>query len=198
MQSGYWPQLLLLSCFLWGCSGQQDPPNNLAASDFSSKHQAPPAEEPKILQGITKAHNRIRQTVAVPPLIWDNNLAAIAQNWANTCTYSHNPTETSTQLGENIFIIFSPDKNSNIASPEQVVESWADERQCYDYQSNTCTACPYSTMCGHYTQLVWSTSKKVGCGMANCAAGSPNGNGPMQIWVCNYEPPGNWVGQRPY
>jgi len=37
---------------------------------------------------------------------------------------------------------------------------WADEEKCYDYDSNTCAE---GHMCGHYTQIVWSTTRKLGC-----------------------------------
>ena len=45
-------------------------------------------------------------------------------------------------------------------------------------------------MCGHYTQVVWRKSLRVGCGMATCGA--------TEVWVCNYDPAGNWDGERPY
>jgi len=45
-------------------------------------------------------------------------------------------------------------------------------------------------VCGHYTQIVWRDTKQVGCGVAR--------DNRREIWVCNYDPPGNWVGHRPY
>ena len=47
-------------------------------------------------------------------------------------------------------------------------------------------------MCGHYTQMVWQTSTKVGCAMAVCE------DSQEQVWVCQYQPAGNWVGKKPY
>jgi hypothetical protein len=57
----------------------------------------------------------------------------------------------------------------------------------YDYKSNTCHQ---GGPCGHYTQVVWSGTRELGCGVAR----SPS----REIWVCNYNPPGNYIGQRPY
>lgn len=43
---------------------------------------------------------------------------------------------------------------------------------------------------GHFTQLVWQGTKRVGCGAVNCD------NDDTQGWflVCEYDPPGNVVG----
>ena len=72
--------------------------------------------------------------------------------------------------------------------PSKVVDSWGGEKGFYDHTSNRCRA---GKVCGHYTQVVWRDSTEVGCGMAVCANAS-------QVWVCNYRPPGNYVGQKPY
>ena len=66
-----------------------------------------------------------------------------------------------------------------------VVETWAAELADYDAKKNRCKG-----VCGHYTQIVWRKSQRLGCGMASC--------GDTEVWVCNYDPPGNFLGQRPY
>src|SRR5712691_6171246 len=59
------------------------------------------------------------------------------------------------------------------------------EARNYDYASNRCHG-----VCGYYTQIVWRDTREVGCGVAR---------GPgREVWVCDYSPPGNWVGRRPY
>ncbi|MBT3220365.1 MAG: hypothetical protein HN348_14865 [Proteobacteria bacterium] len=60
------------------------------------------------------------------------------------------------------------------------------EQEYYNYGTNGC-----SDGCGHYTQLVWSSTERVGCAFDNCADGS-------EIWMCTYDPPGNVVGEKPY
>ena len=45
----------------------------------------------------------------------------------------------------------------------------------------------FSMETGHFTQLVWKGTKSVGCGKATC-------NG-LDIYVCNYDPAGNWERQ---
>jgi len=47
--------------------------------------------------------------------------------------------------------------------------------------------------------VVWRGSARLGCGVAKCSKNSPFSGFPdWQLWVCNYDPPGNYVGQRPY
>jgi hypothetical protein len=41
------------------------------------------------------------------------------------------------------------------------------------------------------TQVVWRESVRLGCGTASCNDGGV-------IWVCNYDPPGNYLGNMPY
>ena len=69
--------------------------------------------------------------------------------------------------------------------PTDVVGVWAAEARDYSYRANTCHG-----VCGHYTQLIWSDTREVGCAVARDAS--------REVWVCNYDPPGNWVGVRPY
>jgi hypothetical protein len=113
----------------------------------------------------------------------------VAQSWANGCRFEHNTTRG--QRGENLYA------SSQITSVEAVIASWASEASDYSYATNTCAQ---GEVCGHYTQLVWRATTSVGCGVKTCQTGSPfSGAGPeWQLWVCNYSPPGNISGQRPY
>jgi pathogenesis-related protein 1 len=130
---------------------------------------------------IVSAHNMVRARVEVPPLVWSGRLASIAQAWANNLLtrndFSHRPDP---HYGENLFEIMGAN-----ASSAEVVGDWASESRRYNYTSNKCRG-----VCGHYTQIVWRDTKEVGCAIAR-------GNG-REVWVCNYDPPGNWVGKRPY
>ena len=61
---------------------------------------------------------------------------------------------------------------------------WYDEIAKYSFKKPT-----FSMETGHFTQVVWTTTTQVGCGMTQCKG--------LDIWVCNYDPPGNWEGQYP-
>ncbi|KAK4849585.1 hypothetical protein QYF36_026341 [Acer negundo] len=42
----------------------------------------------------------------------------------------------------------------------QAVQMWVNEKSDYDYNSNTCAP---GKVCGHYTQVVWRNSVRIGC-----------------------------------
>jgi pathogenesis-related protein 1 len=163
----------------------------------------PPAAalEPAAMQGMLATHNQVRASVGVPPLQWSGQMAAYAQQWAehlavnNGCKMQHRSHANANplQAGENLYWA-SPLRWSDgrievqAISPAQVAQDWASERNDYNYVSNTCRP---GAQCGHYTQMVWRSTTEVGCGMTVC----PDKG---QLWVCNYNPPGNWVGEKPY
>ena len=159
---------------------------------------SPPLPNPQTLAGqIVAAHNRVRAAVdpaAVPPLPsleWSEDLAQIARQWAAQCRFAHNPQLEDRQLGENLAAF--TDVTGTI---EKAVGGWAAEASDYDLAHNRCAP---GAVCGHYTQLVWRDTRQVGCAVVDCDRNSPFPNFPRwQLWVCDYSPPGNWVGERPY
>ena len=139
--------------------------------------------EPAQFRGIVAAHNYWRNQVNVPALSWSPALAQTAQQWANQLQSRGCPMQHShSNYGENL-AAFS---NMN-ATPQMAAGMWADERVDYNHNNNACRA---GKQCGHYTQMVWRETKELGCGVAAC--------GNTQVWVCNYAPAGNYIGQTPY
>lgn len=151
---------------------------------------APGADpEPGRLAGITRLHNAVRAGVGVPPLAWDATIATTAAAWAEQCSWMHS---RAPGLGENL-AAFAPPQSG---SAQKTVGGWADEVADYDYAANTCAS---GKQCGHYTQVVWSTSQRLGCAVNVCSTGSPFPSfSNWEIWVCNYSPAGNIVGRKPY
>lgn len=135
------------------------------------------------IQQMLSAHNSWRKRTGVPPLTWSPQLANYAQEWANKLArenkFEH---RKNSPYGENLAWA-----GGQQLSPERVVNMWGEEVKDYNYNANSCKP---GKMCGHYTQIVWRNTKQVGCGMARS-----NGK---EVWVCNYNPPGNYRGQRPY
>jgi pathogenesis-related protein 1 len=127
------------------------------------------------------AHNAVRSRVGVPPLQWSERLAASSQEWADTLLarhrFEHRP---NARYGQNLFEI-----TGGGSSSQQVVNAWASESRNYDYNSNQCRG-----VCGHYTQIIWAGTQEVGCAVARSEG--------REVWVCEYDPPGNWIGKRPY
>ncbi|HTI80559.1 MAG TPA: CAP domain-containing protein [Acetobacteraceae bacterium] len=140
-----------------------------------------PAPASALAQEMLDRHNAVRARVGVPPLSWSDSLAQTAQDWADyliaTNALFHSPDN---RYGENLYGI-----SGGTASPSDVVSFWAQEAAGYDIRRDTCRG-----VCGHYTQLVWRNTRELGCAAATNAA--------RQVWVCEYSPPGNIVGFRPY
>ncbi|GLT80401.1 hypothetical protein SLA2020_518420 [Shorea laevis] len=128
--------------------------------------------------------NAARYTVRIRPLVWDEKLARYARWYANQrrndCALRH----SNGPYGENIFWGSGDDW-----SPAQAVAAWVLERKWYNYWSNSCAG---GEECGHYTQIVWGSTKRMGCARVTCTGGRG------VFIICNYDPPGNYVGERPY
>ena len=184
------------------CGGDD---GDMAASDANGNSADAPGGvgEPASLAGITLAHNQVRAMVdtsgiaagPLPPMQWDPVIAANAKAWAEMCIDNDAPTglvdhSSSTYrsnvggfayVGENIFA-----SGAAPASPTQAVEVWAQEKQSFTYPSGC------SGTCGHYTQVVWRTSVKLGCANVTC-----NGLQYKGVVLCEYGPGGN-SGGAPY
>ena len=139
------------------------------------------AQEGPLARDMLSSHNAVRAKVGVPALVWSEDLARVAQEWANTLIaerrFDHRP---KSKYGENLFRI-----DGARTTPQKVVEQWASEAANFNYKANRCKG-----ECGHYTQIVWRSTREVGCAVAR--------GGAREVWVCEYAPPGNYVGRRPY
>jgi pathogenesis-related protein 1 len=148
---------------------------------------------------IVEAHNKWRAEAGLTEkLSYSTSLAASAQDWVNTlkrtnaCQMRHSKPDG--RYGENLFWASAlkwSDGHRELqkVSSEKVVDSWGSERADYDYAHNHCE---HGKMCGHYTQMVWRSTTAVGCAVAVCE------NTQEQVWACQYQPAGNWVGNKPY
>ncbi len=198
----------LLALLLCGACGADDAPpgdgDGGADLDAGAVIDAPPGGaidappvvgEPPGLEGTVAAHNAERALVGVGPLTWDPALAAIADAWVRQCVDNQAPTGLvdhnagrsngyPTYVGENIY------GAGGQASGTAATASWIREKQYYHRDTNSCDA---GRVCGHYTQVVWRNTTKIGCALYNCA-GFQYGS----TVVCNYGPGGNVGGQPPY
>ncbi|HIO92337.1 MAG TPA: SCP-like extracellular [Leucothrix mucor] len=190
--------ILFLSLFLVLACSANKPPKQVQ----NSRTINPSIMSSFNVQGTLASHNSVRTQLGLVPLRWSNKLARYAQQWANhqantqNCAMQHRPQQAGPfkQVhGENLFWA-SPKRWSDgkvelqELSIERVVKAWTDEVVDYDYNSNSCRQ---GEQCGHYTQIVWRETRAVGCAIAVCSDQS-------QLWVCNYDPPGNYIGEQPY
>ncbi len=129
---------------------------------------------PPMAAALLAEHNAVRARHCAPPLTWSPRLAAVAQAWAehlrdHRCGFDH----SQSPYGENL-----AGGTAGSLDAAGIVGMWADEESAYDFARGG-----FSGQTGHFTQVVWRETTEVGCGSVTC-------NG-MDLWVCNYAPPGN-------
>jgi pathogenesis-related protein 1 len=136
------------------------------------------------IKAITAYHNKVRADVGVGPLQWSRALANYAQEWADslantTCAMKH---RTEPLYGENLF-----QGTEGAYTAVDGAKAWESEKK--DYHGNVLTRSNAQAV-GHYTQMVWRDTRMLGCGEAMC-------NNTL-IVTCNYDPPGNFIGRKPF
>jgi hypothetical protein len=166
-------------------------------------------------QAMLDGHNGIRSDVAsglvadqptatnMVKLDWDDDLSQVVQNWVGRCTWGHNPNRTSeyaalvggnTYVGENLAVYLTSGSPPNLV--DFAMDSWVDEVADYTYGPIDSSSVGAT---GHYTQIVWAGTHRVGCGLAICpgsAFGYPNYTG--YFLGCDYAQGGNYIGSYPY
>jgi hypothetical protein len=138
---------------------------------------------------ILAAHNSYREEVDIPPLTWCDDLASHAKKWAkHLASLGGEDLQHSedTGEGENLWM-----GTSGAYTYTQMVDSWGEEKEYFEEGTfpDISSTGDWSDV-GHYTQIVWKKTKKVGCAIA-----SAGGN---DIFVCRYSPPGNFEGEDVY
>ncbi|KAM4043866.1 serotriflin-like [Anomaloglossus baeobatrachus] len=149
-------------------------------------HKLISCEHEHIKNYIVNRHNELRSQVKPAPsnmlqMEWDDEAAVNAAKWANECQNSHSKADqreiTTFGCGENLYMANRPHNWT------KVIQGWWDENQ-YFYHGKGATE--DGAVTGHYTQLVWYKSYKLGCAVSFC----PNQK-LSYFFVCHYCPSGN-------
>lgn len=155
-------------------------PALMGATDFTGRFE----------QRVLAAHNRERSALGVEPLQWDPALAASARVWAThlsaTNRFEHAPEPESEPEGENLWA-----GTRGYYALEAMVDGWLREKRFFrpgTFPNNSTTGRVEDV--GHYTQLVWRQTRRVGCAMATGAR--------EDVLVCRYSQAGNYRGERPF
>lgn len=167
----------------------------------SGGHTNPLAQD--VIDAFVAAHNQARSgpltpppSPALPPVSWDAILADSVYNYAIGCQggtnglLSHNANRStdyqalggSGYVGENIY-----GSSGSGATPDDAMSLWMSEASSYDYASGNIGSA------GHYTQIVWRDSVRIGCAIVDCPALTYH-----NTVICDYAPGGNISGQKPY
>ncbi|KAL6742286.1 hypothetical protein Aduo_015450 [Ancylostoma duodenale] len=126
-------------------------------------------------------------------MVYDCDIEESAMRHAKGCYFAHSPAHTRENLGENLYYT-SELRLDKIEAAEQGIKAWFDELAEYGVgQENVLTNQLWNrpnTQIGHYTQMVWQDTFKLGCYVEWCSS--------MTYVVCQYGPKGNWLGDLIY
>lgn len=150
-------------------------------------HGSPVDNNSDFSERILEAHNQERRRLGLASLTWNAQLAAHAKAYARvlarTRRFQHSALSTRSGEGENLW-----KGTSGAYSLEEMMSHFLNERRAFHpgiFPKVTKTASWEDV--GHYTQMIWPTTREVGCALAS-ARGTD--------WlVCRYAPQGNVVGQ---
>ena len=136
---------------------------------------------------VLAVHNAARAQAGVTPLAWDPALgdaaAAYAVQLALTNSFQHSNRRARPGVGENLWM-----GTRGAFSYEAMVGRWASEQR--DFMPGIFPTVSRSgnwETVGHYTQMVWPTTIRVGCAVAS--------NARNDFLVCRYSPAGNIDGR---
>lgn len=158
---------------------------------------------------ICTEHNKLRAKHGTQALTWSTDLAKFAQDWVNQCKTSLPDANGNTFFchksncgggnpnGENLSFHYGDPQ-----PPENVVQGWYCEIDAYDFNDpkltgGTMFGCKPeenpNKVTGHFTQVVWADSARLGCAKNTCSLGGNTG----PLWACEYSPPGNFNANQP-
>ncbi len=141
-----------------------------------------------ISRQLPDAHNRERALVGAPPLQWDAGLALSAIAYGPVLAASgrlqHSPRASRPGQRENLW------RGTAYAYlPAQMVGSWAAEKRMFRPGIFPAVSATGNWLdVSHYTQMIWPTTTRVGCGVFR----SPQ----WDYLICRYTPAGNVDGKR--
>ncbi len=166
---------------------QQQPKNSVNTNTNNNNVGNTQGQSTDFINTILKIHNNERAAVSVTPLVWSNTLAADAKSWAEHLakigTLQHS---TGNGYGENLSFR-SDSRGPSAISTASLLQGWVNEKNGYSVHP---FQWPGDKAQGHYTQMVWKTTTKIGCGIAT--------SGNSVYLACQYTPQGNIQGKSPY
>ena len=183
------PGLLALA-LLAACASSRPPgADGRLVWERASPHPAP-QDLGNYQQRILAVHNRERGLVGVPPLIWDPALAAAAAGYGPALSrlgkLEHSDYSTRRGQGENLFM-----GTRGAYSLDEMTADWVAEKKLYRrgiFPQVSRTG--HFSDVGHYTQMVWRTTTRVGCAIHSDAR--------WDFLICRYSPPGNVLGHSAF
>ena len=145
---------------------------------------------PQLAEQALRLHNHERAALGLPPLVWNDQLAKSAEDWAAKLSRSgmlqHEHQGDSSGQGENLWM-----GSRDGYSIDEMIGDWSGEKA--RFRRGKMPSISHQgdwEAVGHYSQMVWRETRAVGCAIAH----SPD----WDVLVCRYDPPGNVWGQNPF
>lgn len=179
--------MLLSLLLLAGCSAPQEVPDRVVEPRRFEENA--PRGDDRLRETMLAMHNRARADVRMPPLSWDPALAKDAKAYAKELArrqvfeHSKQPTGPAAQ-GENLWT-----GTRGAYRHDEMAQHWIDERRDFVNRPvpNISRTGKFGDV-GHYTQIVWDGTARVGCAIAS--------NRRDEYLVCRYSPAGNVWGRK--
>lgn len=135
----------------------------------------------EVKQEFIQRHNYYRSEQGAVDIKWSDDLAQEANKWVVQIAKEDKMMHSNMEYGENIYT------STDIVSPSHVVDRWASEKDFYHGEK---ISTQNFHLFGHYTQIIWNSTREVGCAMAVSKSGK-------YYWVCEYSPSGNYIDETP-
>lgn len=179
--------LLLPLLLLAACSPAQETPDRVLEPRRSEANA--PRGGARLREAMLALHNEARAAARMPPLAWDEKLAEDAEDYARDLArrgvfeHSKQPNGPAAQ-GENLWT-----GTRGAYRYEEMARHWIDERRVFvNAPIPNVSRTGRFVDAGHYSQIVWSTTTRVGCALAS--------NRRDDYLVCRYSPAGNVWGRK--
>lgn len=132
-------------------------------------------------------HNKYRAAHGAPALVWDDTLAAASDAFADKCIFGHDKNR-GPGIGENIYAAGSsaPLSDTDTIWATESTSDWYNEISDWNFALGKTKG----GVTGHFTQVVWKATTKLGCAIANCPGMLMENS---VFVVCRYSPGGNFV-----
>ena len=164
----------------------------IVQAEMNAKHNRASAAETqkalhaKFVSDMLQYHNHYRAYHSAPSLTISQRLNHIAQKYADqlaaTGKFEHSGNKFGNEnLGENLYMQWIS-RGKVPVSAKEAAKSWYDEIEHYSFNRPQ-----YSEETGHFTQMVWRSSQRLGVGVALSA------DGREVYMVTNYYPAGNII-----
>eukprot|EP00667_Euglena_gracilis_P001418 EG_transcript_1418 len=167
-------------------------PQKAGAKRSHSQPASSPQKKGTFRDTMLAEHNRMRALVHLPPLQWDPELEAHAKDYARVLAQlgksQHSDPADRPGQGENLCRNWGTSMHP-VDVARETCESFEEERQHYAPGMTVKQGNVHAI--GHYTQIVWQETERMG---AAFAVGQQGGI----FVVCRYTPAGNRVGVLPY